>query len=348
MANAVVSAAASSEFAPRAPTVNSNTADMADEDTRPLIAISWSDMQITAKLVTNSAPPGGANMFTERYQVYPKLDDRLPHRGIVKARKNVTATAAAMAQMQAMRRKTPAPPQLAPPPPPPEKPGLGAATARAAPVPINAHPAAPASSPPKMSNGNAASGGQKLKRCPICNAGFNKGTYLKRHIASHSQNKPHKCDICGWGFHQYCNLKRHYASHAAGPGAGFQCLHCPASFSTKSVLSVHMREAHGDKYPTKKFLASANKQQQMQQKAGQSQQHNATNGAPHAIAPDNAASAGVKRSPVAAETERETVEEQRNIYNCSVCAQAFDKIFNLNKHMKAAHPEKFQHQAEEK
>lgn len=97
------------------------------------------------------------------------------------------------------------------------------------------------------------------------------------------------------GFHQYCNLKRHYASHAAGPGAGFQCLHCPASFSTKSVLSVHMREAHGDKYPTKKFLASANKQQQMQQKAGQSQQHNATNGAPHAIAPDNAASAGVKR-----------------------------------------------------
>jgi len=347
MANAVVSAAANSEFAPRAPTVNSNTADMADEDTRPLIAISWSDMQITAKLVTNSAPPGGANMFTERYQVYPKLDDRLPHRGIVKARKNVTATAAAMAQMQAMRRKVPAPPQF-PPPAPPGKPCV--ATARPAAIPTNPHPATPVSSPPKMSNGNAAPGGQKLKRCPICNAGFNKGTYLKRHIASHSQNKPHKCDICGWGFHQYCNLKRHYASHAAGPGAGFQCLHCPASFSTKSVLSVHMREAHGDKYPTKKFLASANKQQQMQQKAGQSQQQNATNGATHAIAADNATSAGVKRSPVAAENERETVEEQKNIYNCSVCAQAFDKIFNLNKHMKAAHPEhfQFQHQTEAK
>ena len=98
------------------------------------------------------------------------------------------------------------------------------------------------------------------------------------------------------GFHQYCNLKRHYASHAAGPGAGFQCLHCPASFSTKSVLSVHMREAHGDKYPTKKFLASANKQQQMQQKAGQSpQQQNATNGAPHPVAAENVASVGVKR-----------------------------------------------------
>ena len=59
-----------------------------------------------------------------------------------------------------------------------------------------------------------------------------------------------------------------------------------------------MREAHGDKYPTKKFLASANKQQQqqqMQQKVGQSQQQIATNGAPHPVAPDNAAPGGVKR-----------------------------------------------------
>ena len=66
MANAVVSAAANSEFAPRAPSANSITADVADEDTRPLIAINWSDMHITAKLVTNSAPPGAVNMFTER------------------------------------------------------------------------------------------------------------------------------------------------------------------------------------------------------------------------------------------------------------------------------------------
>lgn len=286
-------------------------------------------------------------MFTERYQVYPKLDDRLPHRGIVKVRKSVTGSAAAMAQMQAMRRKIPVPPKL-PQSPSPGKPVAATATPRAAPSVSPATQVSPP--PPKTSNGNAtvpAPGGQKLKRCPICNAGFNKGTYLKRHIASHSQNKPHKCDICGWGFHQYCNLKRHYASHAAGPGAGFQCLHCPASFSTKSVLSVHMREAHGDKYPTKKFLASANKQQQqqqMQQKVGQSQQQIATNGAPHPVAPDNAAPAGVKRSPVAAENERETVEEQKNLYKCSVCAQTFDKIFNLNKHLKAAHPDQFQQQ----
>lgn len=44
---------------------------------------------------------------------------------------------------------------------------------------------------------------------------------------------------------------------------------------------------------------------------------------------------------MAGENERENVEEQKNIHNCSVCAQAFDKIFNLNKHMKAAHPDRF-------
>ena len=53
------------------------------------------------------------------------------------------------------------------------------------------------------------------------------------------------------------------------------------------------------------------------------------------------------RSPVAVENERETVEEQKNLYKCSVCAQTFDKIFNLNKHLKAAHPDQFQQQHQE-
>ena len=63
MADVAVSAAANSEFAPRTPSANVIATD-ASED-KPLIAINWSDMHITAKLVTNSAPPG-VNMFTER------------------------------------------------------------------------------------------------------------------------------------------------------------------------------------------------------------------------------------------------------------------------------------------
>ena len=43
------------------------------------------------------------------------------------------------------------------------------------------------------------------------------------------------------------------ASHSVENGAqGFKCEHCSANFTTKSVLSVHYRESHGEKLVTKK------------------------------------------------------------------------------------------------
>ena len=48
------------------------------------------------------------------------------------------------------------------------------------------------------------------------------------------------------------------ASHSVENGAqGFKCEHCSATFTTKSVLSVHLREAHGDKVVTKKEAQKA-------------------------------------------------------------------------------------------
>ena len=91
------------------------------------------------------------------------------------------------------------------------------------------------------------------KKCHLCGKGFSKASYLKRHVLSHSSVKPYRCDICNWGFFQHCNLKRHMASHTLEDGAaGFKCEHCSANFTTKSVLSVHLRDAHGDKLLTKK------------------------------------------------------------------------------------------------
>ena len=38
------------------------------------------------------------------------------------------------------------------------------------------------------------------------------------------------------------------ASHSVQDGGqGFKCSHCSATFTTKSVLTVHMRDAHGEK-----------------------------------------------------------------------------------------------------
>jgi hypothetical protein len=59
-------------------------------------------------------------------------------------------------------------------------------------------------------------------------------------------------------------------SHTIGQGEGHKCHHCPASFSTRSVLSVHMRDAHGDKYQTKKDTAAATNGQGKQPKSANS------------------------------------------------------------------------------
>jgi len=99
---------------------------------------------------------------------------------------------------------------------------------------------------PSSTNGDGSA--EKVQNCPICNKAFTKTSYLKRHIASHAKVGPFKCEICDWGFYQQCNLKRHMLSHnVQGEGQGFNCVHCQAHFTTKSVLSVHIRDKHGEK-----------------------------------------------------------------------------------------------------
>ena len=82
------------------------------------------------------------------------------------------------------------------------------------------------------------------KKCHICGKIFNDSTRIKRHLLSHSEKKPYKCSLCGWGFHQKTNMERHLASHTS-EGEGHPCYHCNSWFTTKSVLSLHLREAHG-------------------------------------------------------------------------------------------------------
>ena len=82
------------------------------------------------------------------------------------------------------------------------------------------------------------------KKCHICGKIFNDSTRIKRHLLSHSDKKPYKCNLCGWGFHQKTNMERHLASHTS-EGEGHPCYHCNSWFTTKSVLSLHLREAHG-------------------------------------------------------------------------------------------------------
>ena len=81
---------------------------------------------------------------------------------------------------------------------------------------------------------------------------------MKKDFWSHNALMNDESEKFFAGFFQQCNLKRHMASHSVENGAqGFKCEHCSANFTTKSVLSVHLREAHGDKLVTKKEAQKA-------------------------------------------------------------------------------------------
>ena len=88
------------------------------------------------------------------------------------------------------------------------------------------------------------------KKCHICSKVFSDTTRMKRHLLSHSDKKPFKCHLCGWGFHQKTNMERHLASHTK-PGEGHPCNYCNSWFTTKSVVSLHIRDAHQGKPATK-------------------------------------------------------------------------------------------------
>jgi KRAB domain-containing zinc finger protein len=91
--------------------------------------------------------------------------------------------------------------------------------------------------------------------CHICGKVFGDSTRIKRHLLSHSKEKPFKCYICGWGFHQKCNMERHLASHTK-EGEGHACPRCNSWFTTKSVLSLHLKDAHNEKYIGKRDLVA--------------------------------------------------------------------------------------------
>lgn len=88
------------------------------------------------------------------------------------------------------------------------------------------------------------------KKCHICAKVFGDTTRMKRHLLSHSDKKPFKCHLCGWGFHQKTNMERHLASHTK-EGEGHPCNYCNSWFTTKSVVSLHIRDAHQGKPATK-------------------------------------------------------------------------------------------------
>jgi len=83
--------------------------------------------------------------------------------------------------------------------------------------------------------------------CSVCNRGFSVKFHLKRHMLTHSEEKPYACQDCGGQFRTFSNLKIHMATHTRGQEKNHVCVICEKKYSTPDYLNIHMRTHTGEK-----------------------------------------------------------------------------------------------------
>lgn len=85
--------------------------------------------------------------------------------------------------------------------------------------------------------------------CQICTKAFKKPIDLRRHMRTHSGEKPFKCELCLKSFTLRCILMEHLKVHDAHK-TKYPCHICRKSFTTKGSLRVHLR-IHSNQKPYK-------------------------------------------------------------------------------------------------
>ncbi|XP_065067638.1 zinc finger protein ZFP2-like [Rhopilema esculentum] len=86
-------------------------------------------------------------------------------------------------------------------------------------------------------------GGRPLKyECPECQRRFHAPSHLKRHVMSHSSERPFQCSVCGKGFLQAWHLGRHMTTHTGNKP--FKCVECSKSFGSRFEMRTHINYIH--------------------------------------------------------------------------------------------------------
>ncbi|KAJ8897767.1 hypothetical protein PR048_003117 [Dryococelus australis] len=92
------------------------------------------------------------------------------------------------------------------------------------------------------------SGGKLKHRCSFCGKCFLANKDLKKHIRTHTGEKPYECNDCGAKFSQAGALKNHIVSrHNLISADSFFCHFCNKSFPIKERLRLHLRVHTGER-----------------------------------------------------------------------------------------------------
>ncbi|XP_064611823.1 zinc finger protein 574-like [Liolophura sinensis] len=86
--------------------------------------------------------------------------------------------------------------------------------------------------------------GERPFTCEYCNKSFNRSDKLKIHMRGHTGDKPYACQICNYASADSSSLKKHLRIHT--DERPFKCQICPYASRNSSQLIVHLRTHTGD------------------------------------------------------------------------------------------------------
>lgn len=89
-------------------------------------------------------------------------------------------------------------------------------------------------------------GSLRLKQCSYCDYKTGVSTNLKRHMLSHTNDKPFPCPFCSYRATQKLHLQSHILTHTGEKP--YHCTYCDHKTTRKAYLKQHILRYHPESY----------------------------------------------------------------------------------------------------